>query len=101
MVSLSERRLDVPTFTVDNVLLGECLSRHIVDNGHRRVSVVLGPRDNRVTQRRLEGIQKVLKATGISQQVSHVEHTIASNDQNLWIGPRWGDVKERTFPGMI
>jgi len=24
-----------------------------------------------------------------------------SNDQNPWIGSRWGDVKERTFPGMI
>ena len=25
----------------------------------------------------------------------------SSNDQNLWMAPRPGDVKERTFPGMI
>lgn len=75
MVSLSERHLDVPTFSVDNRATGRLLAEHVLGKGHRDVAVVFGPRRSLVTQRRLEGILEVLASEEIHPEVQHVEYT--------------------------
>lgn len=85
LVSLSERHLDIPTFSVDNRAVGRLLAEHVLDRGHRDIAVVFGPQRSLVTQRRVESVLEVLAGEGIRPQVQYVEYT---PEEGAWVAQR-------------
>jgi LacI family transcriptional regulator len=75
VTTLSPRNLPVPTFCVDNVEVGELAAEHLVDAGHRRIGIVLGPVQNEVTQLRLHGVSRRLAAAGVGFRILHTDYT--------------------------
>lgn len=71
VVTLSPRELGTPEFCVDNERVGEMLAQHLVEHGHRRVGVLLGPPEGEVSQQRLRGVSRALSAAGARFQVVH------------------------------
>ncbi|MGE0797577.1 MAG: LacI family DNA-binding transcriptional regulator [Lautropia sp.] len=76
IATLSPRQLALAqTFCADNELAGAMMARHLVENGHRRVGVMLGPPQGEVTQQRLRGVTRVLTGAGARFHVIHSLYT--------------------------
>lgn len=64
VVSLSERDLDVPTFTVDNDALGRLAAKAMLDQGHSRAAVIYAPLMSEVTRTRHGATVAALRSAG-------------------------------------
>lgn len=78
VVSLSERRLPVPSFSTDDVEVGGILANHMVELGHVQIGVLAGPPGSYVTRGRLQGVRKVLHKHGLKATLIHAEYTSES-----------------------
>jgi LacI family transcriptional regulator len=78
VVSVAERDFDVPTFSVDNELVGRTLAEHLVRQGHRQIGVVIGPAQSRLTERRAFGIEAVLSDAGVRANTLHSDYGVAA-----------------------
>ena len=76
VVSLAERGVPMPVFSVDNEAVGALLAQYAVEHGHREIGVSTGPINSHVTPERLRGIRKVLGAAGIRPAIVHAEFGI-------------------------
>ena len=65
VVSLAERDLRVPCFSVDNFEAGRLAAKHVLDLGHREIGIVAGPVRSLVSERRLAGKLAALSEAGI------------------------------------
>lgn len=74
VTTLSPRGLSVESFSVDNRLVGEMAAASLVEKGHRRIGVILGPLKNEVTQQRLTGVAKVCTQNGVGFSVVHTDY---------------------------
>lgn len=74
VTSLAPRGTDIPTFCVDNELVGELCATRLLEAGHRRIGVLLGPPHSEVTQQRLRGLTKALADAGAGFVVDHVPY---------------------------
>ncbi len=54
-----------PSVTIDNQDAARRAIRHLVSLGHKRIGVLNGPRDNVLTQARLEGAQGAIHESGL------------------------------------
>lgn len=75
VVTLTPRGLGTPTFCVDNERVGEMMVEHIVEMGHRRIGVLLGPPQSEVTQQRLRGATRALTRAGAGFKLLHADYT--------------------------
>lgn len=76
VATLSPRHIDVAkTFCTDNETVGAMMAGHLVERGHRRIGVLLGPPQGEVTQQRLRGVSRVLTKAGARFQVIHSAYT--------------------------
>lgn len=76
VVSLAERGISMPVFSVDNEAVGALLARHAVEQGHREIGISTGPANSHVTPQRLRGIKKVLADAGIRPTSVHASFGI-------------------------
>ena len=76
VVTVAEREIPVPVFSVDNVTVGAMLAEHALQHGHLQIGISAGPMHSYVTQRRLKGSLKVLAKAGIEPIVVHTEFGI-------------------------
>jgi LacI family transcriptional regulator len=76
VVSLAERDIPVPIFSVDNRMVGAMLAEHAVQLGHSEIGISAGPVHSHVTQRRIKGSLKVLAKAGIEPVVVHTEFSV-------------------------
>lgn len=58
--------IPVPAVRIDNVKGGRAAARHLIELGHRRIGIVLGPRQSTTSQDILEGYRAAFKDHGIS-----------------------------------
>lgn len=75
VASLSPRNTDVPTFSVDNVEVGRIMAAHLLDHGHEKIAIVLGPSNSYVSELRLQGVMEVLDGAA-EASVMHTEYSI-------------------------
>lgn len=54
-----------PFYDIDNRVLGETLTRHLIDHGHQRIAFLNGPKDLTYAEWRREGHERALTAAGI------------------------------------
>jgi len=76
VVTVAEREIPVPVFSVDNVTVGVMLAEHALRHGHSQIGISAGPIHSYVTQRRLKGSLKVLANAGIEPTVVNTEFGI-------------------------
>lgn len=70
VTTIGPRGLDVPSFSVDNTLVGRIAAAELVSHGHRHVGIVTGQVRNEVRRQRLAGIVDTLEAAGVRYAVS-------------------------------
>ena len=61
---------DVYSVDNDNEGIGETIATHLLDAGHRSIGFIGGPRQFKVTERRLNGYRKTLAAAGVTPSES-------------------------------
>jgi LacI family repressor for deo operon, udp, cdd, tsx, nupC, and nupG len=73
-----------PRVRIDNVGAAGAMTRHLLDLGHRRIGVILGPRHSPLTRDRLRGYRGALRSAGIARDDS----LIAQGDFSMSSGRR-------------
>lgn len=71
VVSLVERGISMPVFSVDNEAVGAMLARYAVERGHIEIGISTGPLNSSVTPQRMRGIGKVLSEAGVRPATVH------------------------------
>ncbi|MDN4503908.1 LacI family DNA-binding transcriptional regulator [Alteromonadaceae bacterium BrNp21-10] len=71
-----------PSVRIDNVDAAEKVISYLIDNGHKRIGVISGMRDNPHTRDRLKGYKQGLANAGIAFD----DNLIAEGDFTLWSG---------------
>ncbi len=61
----------IDSVCVDNRHGGECIARHIIGLGHRRISVICGDESQPAEIQRMEGIRSVIRSEGGGDAVLH------------------------------
>jgi LacI family transcriptional regulator len=59
-------RTDLPAVRSDDVEAGRMAGRHLVELGHRRIGMIVGPRNSRYGADRLAGLQSALREAGLT-----------------------------------
>lgn len=62
------------TITLDNVVAGMEMTQHILDQGHRNIAIVTGPKDNHTSDERLLGFERAMAAAGIRLNPDFIRH---------------------------
>ncbi|WP_454917888.1 LacI family DNA-binding transcriptional regulator [Xanthobacter sediminis] len=65
VVSLAERDLPAPCFSVDNYSAGRLMAQHVIERGHRAIGIAAGPAHSLASQRRLTGSEAALAEAGL------------------------------------
>lgn len=73
VVSLTERNLPVPCFSVDDEKAGRMAAAQLLENGHSEVGIIVGPATSEVTRRRLKGSRTAFAAAGVIPKVVHTD----------------------------
>ncbi len=63
-----------PTVKIDNFAASEAMATYLMALGHRRIGVIAGLRDRRVTNERLNGFRKALGSFGVAFDPTLVEY---------------------------
>jgi LacI family transcriptional regulator len=71
VVSLGERGIGMPVFSVDNESVALLLARRAVELGHTEIGISTGPSNSHVTPQRLRGFKKIFSAAGIRSTIVH------------------------------
>jgi len=64
----------VPAVGIDNELAGETMVQYLLSLGHRKIGVIAGGRESKITRSRLNGYRSALNAAGIAFDPSKVEY---------------------------
>ena len=73
IISVAERDLTVPIFSVDNETVGIMAATHALQHGHTQIGIAASPANSTLTRRRVEGITSTLRKAGIRAPIVHVE----------------------------
>lgn len=92
VVSLVDRGIPMPVFSVDNEAVGAMLARHALDAGHTEIGISAGPLNASVTPQRMRGIKAVLAKARIHAVCVHtafgVEGGLEAQEKLLQANPR-------------
>lgn len=75
VASLMPRNIDVPVFSADNEAIGLTKARFIVENGHSRIGILLGPARNEMTKLRMQAMTSYLSGSAVDFAISNIEST--------------------------
>lgn len=64
---------DISTVEFDDEKAACDLTKHLIKNGHKRIAVIAGVKDNIHTGRRLEGFKKAMKENGLTVKDSDIK----------------------------
>lgn len=64
---------DISTVEFDDEKAACDLTKHLIKNGHKRIAVIAGAKDNIHTGRRLEGFKKAMKENGLTVKDSDIK----------------------------
>jgi LacI family transcriptional regulator len=62
------------TITLDNVVTAMEMTQHIIDQGHRQIAIVTGPKGNHTGDERLAGFERAMANAGIALHPDLVRH---------------------------
>lgn len=68
LVVRSVEQAGLDTVEIDNVHAGEVAARHLVELGHRRIGLVMGPRNTSTSRDRVAGTLRYLETKGVAAQ---------------------------------
>ena len=71
VVSLGDRGIAMPVFSVDNEAVAVLLARRAVELGHTEIGISTGPSNSHVTPQCLRGFKKVFGAAGARSTIVH------------------------------
>jgi LacI family transcriptional regulator len=75
VVSLGERGVAMPVFSVDNEAVAVLLGRHATELGHTEIGISTGP--SHVTPQRLRGFKRIFSTAGVQATIVHTAFSIA------------------------
>src|SRR5262245_10811785 len=96
--TLTPRKIDIPTFSVDNEEVGRMAADAMLAHGHREIGIIVGPIVNIVLQQRIQGIAARCEAAGVRP------HLVETDALGLpWILPAVADLfrKRPQTTGLI
>lgn len=71
VVSLVDRGIAMPVFSVDNEAVGSMLARYAIECGHTQIGISAGPLNSSVTPQRMRGIKRILAEAGVRPVCVH------------------------------
>lgn len=78
LINAMAEGLDFPCVACDDIVAVEQAWRHLASLGHRRIGLVLGPRDHAPSRRKLDSAQAMARAAGTELTDEFVERSIFS-----------------------
>jgi LacI family transcriptional regulator len=71
VVSLGDRGITMPVFSVDNEAVAVLLARRAVELGHTEIGISTGPSNSHVTPQRLRGFKRIFSEAGAQSTIVH------------------------------
>ncbi|MFD5193153.1 LacI family DNA-binding transcriptional regulator [Streptomyces sp. NPDC058357] len=98
LINAMAEGLDFPCVACDDIVAVEQAWRHLASLGHRRIGLVLGPRDHAPSRRKLDSAQAMARAAGTELTDEFVEQSIFSLEGGQAAGTR---LLERGVTGIV
>lgn len=81
VVSLMPRNIEVPVFSADNEAVGLTIARFIVENGHTKIGILLGPARNEMTKLRMQAMTSYLSGYAVDYAIANIDSTPEAGSQ--------------------
>ena len=75
VVSLMPRIFEVPVFSSDNEAVGLTQAQFIVENGHTKIGILLGPARNEMTKLRMQSMTSYLSGYSVDYAIANIDST--------------------------
>jgi len=75
VASLMPRNIEVPVFSADNEDVGLTLARFIVESGHTKIGILLGPARNDMTKQRMQAMTSYLSGHMVDYAIANIDST--------------------------
>lgn len=75
ITSLMPRNIEVPVFSADNEAIGLTKAQFIVENGHTKIGILLGPARNQMTKLRMQAMTSHLSGCSVDYAIANIEST--------------------------
>ncbi len=75
VVSLMPRGIEVPVFAADSEAIGISKAKFIVDKGHRKIGILLGPARNDMTKQRMQAMTSYLSGHVVDYAIANIDST--------------------------
>lgn len=75
VASLMPRGLEVPVFSADNEAIGITIAKFIVENGHSKIGILLGPARNEMTKLRMQAMTSHLSGCAVDYAIANIDST--------------------------
>ncbi|WP_037085046.1 LacI family DNA-binding transcriptional regulator [Neorhizobium vignae] len=75
ITSLMPRNIEVPVFSADNEAIGLTKAQFIVQNGHTKIGILLGPARNQMTKLRMQAMTSHLSGCSVDYAIANIEST--------------------------
>ncbi len=66
--------LTVPKVRADNIEGGVLATQHLIDQGYRRIAILAGPENLKISNKRMEGYLQTLKYNGLRVNKNYIVH---------------------------
>jgi len=75
VTSLMPRNIEVPVFSADNAAIGITKAKFIVEKGHTKIGILLGPARNEMTKERMQAMTSYLSGYMVDYAIANIEST--------------------------
>lgn len=75
VASLMPRGIEVPVFSADNQAIGVTTAKFIVQNGHVKIGILLGPARNEMTKLRMQALTSHLSGCAVDYAIANIDST--------------------------
>jgi LacI family transcriptional regulator len=75
VASLMPRNIEVPVFSADNEAIGITKAKFIVQNGHTKIGILLGPARNDMTKKRMQAMTSYLSGHMVDYAIANIDST--------------------------
>ncbi len=75
VASLMPRNIEVPVFSADNEAIGITKANFIVQNGHTKIGILLGPARNDMTKQRMQAMTSHLSGYMVDYAIANIDST--------------------------
>lgn len=75
VVSLMPRNIQIPVFSANNEAIGITIAKFIVQNGHAKIGILLGPARNDMTKYRMQALTSYLSGYMVDYAIANIDST--------------------------